>query len=538
MMPRSYTLMSRLMAGFVLSIFSLSVGAAQVSVSLPALQAQQGTTITIPITVGSLSGQNVFSYQFTVTFDTSIVKIKSASISGTISAGMSVTPNTNVPGRITVAAAGSQALSGSGVLINMSADIVGQGTSGLTFSSFQFNEGIPAASVTGGSISTVTPPAAPSLLSPADGATDVSVNPSISWSSVTGATTYTVQVSTTAGFSTTVIDTGGLTGTSYSASGLLNNTAYFWRVRATNAGGSGPYSAARSFTTIVAAPIAPILLSPADSATNVSVSLALSWGAVSGATSYTVQVSQAADFSTTVVNVAGVTGTSHSASGLSNNTMYFWHVSATNAGGVGPFSVRRIFTTRSNEKPVLVSRVPASVTEVSFNTATTFSVNVSDPDGDPIVYTWKVDGIVEKTGAENFLTKTFAFTSASKVVTAIYQDSVGLKDSTLWQFTITEVEEAGLLTRFDLGQNYPNPFNPSTTIKFGLPKEAPVTLEIYNVLGVKVRTLIAGETMSAAFHTLVWDGKNNGGIAVPSGVYLYRVHADQFQASKKMTLIK
>lgn len=104
---------------------------------------------------------------------------------------------------------------------------------------------------------------------------------------------------------------------------------------------------------------------------------------------------------------------------------------------------------------------------------------------------------------------------------------------------VSDVEPIELVpTEFTLSQNYPNPFNPSTTIKFGLPKEAPVTLEIYNVLGVKVRTLIAGETMSASFHTLVWDGKNDGGVAVPSGVYLYRVHADKFQASKKMTLIK
>ncbi|GEM_PF-2453809 len=99
-------------------------------------------------------------------------------------------------------------------------------------------------------------------------------------------------------------------------------------------------------------------------------------------------------------------------------------------------------------------------------------------------------------------------------------------------------EEVVRPTEFSLSQNYPNPFNPSTTIRFGLPKEAPVTLEIYNVLGVKVRTLIAGETMNAALHSVVWDGKDDAGVAVPSGVYLYRIYADQFQASKKMTLIK
>ncbi|MBI3586774.1 MAG: T9SS type A sorting domain-containing protein, partial [Ignavibacteriales bacterium] len=89
-----------------------------------------------------------------------------------------------------------------------------------------------------------------------------------------------------------------------------------------------------------------------------------------------------------------------------------------------------------------------------------------------------------------------------------------------------------------LSQNYPNPFNPSTTIRFALPKEAPVTLEIYNILGMKIRTLISGQSMNAAFHSVVWDGKDDAGVGVSSGLYLYRIHADKFQASKKMTLLK
>jgi hypothetical protein len=93
-------------------------------------------------------------------------------------------------------------------------------------------------------------------------------------------------------------------------------------------------------------------------------------------------------------------------------------------------------------------------------------------------------------------------------------------------------------TEFSLEQNFPNPFNPSTTIRFALPKEAPVTLVIYNMLGVPVRTLINGEQLGAANHQVTWDGKDDAGMTVPSGMYLYRITAGSFQATRKMTLLK
>jgi hypothetical protein len=103
----------------------------------------------------------------------------------------------------------------------------------------------------------------------------------------------------------------------------------------------------------------------------------------------------------------------------------------------------------------------------------------------------------------------------------------------------TGVDAAGIiLTEFSLSQNYPNPFNPSTSIKFGLPTQAPVTMEIYNVLGVKVRTLIHGEVMNAGFHQMEWNGKDDAGISVTSGVYLYRINAGTFQVTKKMMMLK
>jgi hypothetical protein len=96
---------------------------------------------------------------------------------------------------------------------------------------------------------------------------------------------------------------------------------------------------------------------------------------------------------------------------------------------------------------------------------------------------------------------------------------------------------------FELGQNYPNPFNPSTTIKFTLPSIAeggtmlPTSLRIYNVLGEVVRTL-ADEPMAPGVHHKVWDGRDDQGNQVASGIYFYRLRAGDFQHTRKMVLMK
>jgi hypothetical protein len=96
----------------------------------------------------------------------------------------------------------------------------------------------------------------------------------------------------------------------------------------------------------------------------------------------------------------------------------------------------------------------------------------------------------------------------------------------------------GVPSQYVLDQNYPNPFNPTTMITFGLPKQSIVTLEVYNILGMKVRTLISGQRMSAAKYSVDWDGKDDSGMSVSSGVYLYRLQTDGFNAAKKMVLMK
>lgn len=91
---------------------------------------------------------------------------------------------------------------------------------------------------------------------------------------------------------------------------------------------------------------------------------------------------------------------------------------------------------------------------------------------------------------------------------------------------------------FALAQNYPNPFNPTTSIVFQLPKQAEVSLVIYNTLGERVRTLTS-QSYAAGTYQLTWDGKNDNGSEISSGIYFYRLVANkQFVDMKKMVFLK
>lgn len=90
---------------------------------------------------------------------------------------------------------------------------------------------------------------------------------------------------------------------------------------------------------------------------------------------------------------------------------------------------------------------------------------------------------------------------------------------------------------FSLSQNYPNPFNPKTVIRFGLPKDSWVNLDIYNVLGQRVKTLV-DERLSAGMKEVEWDGKDDKGFEVSSGIYFYKIKAGDFSDIKKMVMLK
>jgi flagellar hook assembly protein FlgD len=89
-----------------------------------------------------------------------------------------------------------------------------------------------------------------------------------------------------------------------------------------------------------------------------------------------------------------------------------------------------------------------------------------------------------------------------------------------------------------LSQNYPNPFNPSTSIEFTVRERTRVSLKVYDVSGQLVRTLLEAERAPGEVHRMTWDGRNDAGQAVSSGVYFYRLVASDFTQTKKMVLLK
>ncbi len=107
---------------------------------------------------------------------------------------------------------------------------------------------------------------------------------------------------------------------------------------------------------------------------------------------------------------------------------------------------------------------------------------------------------------------------------------------TVWQEIITGDDTPQVL-RNELFQNYPNPFNPVTTIEYMVDVKSLVEITIFNVKGQKIRCLVS-DIKSPGKHRMNWDGTNERGGTVSSGVYFYRLKVGDFSAVKKMLLLR
>ena len=100
--------------------------------------------------------------------------------------------------------------------------------------------------------------------------------------------------------------------------------------------------------------------------------------------------------------------------------------------------------------------------------------------------------------------------------------------------------EAKVPFEYSLTQNYPNPFNPATSIQYSVASDQSpnhTILKIYNILGQEVRTLVDGGK-EPGYYTVTWDGRDERGDDVSSGIYFYRLKAGEFVATKKMMMLK
>ena len=180
-----------------------------------------------------------------------------------------------------------------------------------------------------------------------------------------------------------------------------------------------------------------------------------------------------------------------------------------------------------------------------------------DPNGDAVTYTLKLNSAEidtsfttqDTTFTVNFLSfglvdgqysVTWSVSASDGQLTTEPANGQGL--FTLDIATAVEEPTTALPTEFALAQNYPNPFNPYTQIKYELPVTANVKLTLYNVLGKQVRTLVDKE-QPAGFYSVQWDGLNEAGARVASGIYIYYIEASgsgekSFIESRKMLLLK
>jgi len=161
---------------------------------------------------------------------------------------------------------------------------------------------------------------------------------------------------------------------------------------------------------------------------------------------------------------------------------------------------------------------------------------VDPTDKSTITFVAIENGVPREIGSENFgylYPQIYVFPSEHKMV-LLSRSGIHMYDI---EYTLSESDVVSTPVGSVLYSNYPNPFNPSTTISFSLFAAGEVSIDIYNVRGQRVRSLVSG-VYEAGVHSVVWNGCADDGVGVGSGVYFYRMVSGGFSGVKKMLLVK
>ena len=293
----------------------------------------------------------------------------------------------------------------------------------------------------------------------------------------------------------------------------------------------------------------PDAIFPPDNAVGMPTNPVLSWTSVFGATSYQVQLSAFEYFDSFIVNTLEHPDTTYTCPNLIPFTQYYWRIASISDIGYSMFTDTQTFTTGQ------ISVVPNSPTLVS---PTNFATNLPR---NPLL-SWTASNLAESYQVQ------LAYDSFFSTGLLVY-DQINalelrvplLEESTQYYWRVRAYNPAGYgnfssIRRFTTGtsvgveeilqpefrnrlvQNYPNPFNPSTTIAFELKTGGqPATLKIYNSKGQLVRTLLEGSP-KAGMHSIHWNGRDDNGSQVGSGIYLYRLQTGDFSSTRKMLLME
>ncbi|WP_456430098.1 fibronectin type III domain-containing protein [Rhodocaloribacter sp.] len=289
---------------------------------------------------------------------------------------------------------------------------------------------------------------------------------------------------------------------------------------------------------------APTAVDPPDGATDVDTTVDLTWSAVDGATSYSVEVATDDAFTNVVASADGAGGTTTTVGPLEEGTTYFWRVRGENDAGAGPWSSAFSFTTLTSvTAPAAVTLVAPEDGAMDVPTEVTLSWNAADGADTYDVQVATDDAFTGLVSDETGLTATSLTVSGLANNTTYFWRvrAANTAGAGPWSETrsfttaggvAVEALDAELPQAFALHQNYPNPFNPTTTLRFDLPETAFVSLTIYDMLGRMVTNLV-GETLAPGRYEYAWNAEG-----LPGGIYVYRIEAGAFRDAGTMVLLK
>jgi hypothetical protein len=303
------------------------------------------------------------------------------------------------------------------------------------------------------------------------------------------------------------------------------------------------------------------LQSPADGTITLQTTISLSWNAVANATAYEVQVANDQAFSDVFYSNTSVSATNQTVSNLVVGSAYYWRVRAKNATVTGAYSSIRTFSTTVSKTsalfPIDLRGTPPEASAISIfaskpgdvdsvyvtmwvydaDGANEGMLRINDRDSIPLFSSMASSTHDQAVTAFTMGMSSAAWNNGENTITIEHLATAGFRVDSISVSLVkgsTPTKPAGTLAPdFTLVPNYPNPFNPSTTISFTLGSTSKALLEVYNLLGQKVATLV-DDVRPAGSYSVRFNAAG-----LPSGVYFYQLSTDNgFAQRRTMLLLK
>ena len=460
---------------------TVSDAGSNIKVTLPDnINGQRNTQILVPVTTENLSGEGVTSFVFTVTYNNSILDITGLDLAGTLVEGNAVSIDTSTPGQVIVAYSGTSPIEGAGTLVNLVTDLNSPGSSSLSFTSFQYNNGNPLVDLENGSIS------------------------------IGGLATY-IQIvhnsSDAPAFDIYINDQKRVDALEYAgATPFLDLDSPTIKIDVVNMGSSDNLQ-----------PIATTNVVLENGKDYVVVVNGLYSGSGKQALGLVIKESQQEADNEDTVGMVMFQGSPDAP--------------PINAYIVDDSGQYNRLTTLAKGLGFGESFLPSEFEPGIYN------IEITQNNG-PRIGIYRAD--LTRTGGASFLFMVQGFVNPllgqpDLAMTAYAQDGQGI----LLPVTITvnNEDDFELPEAFSLHGNYPNPFNPTTTIQFDLPEPATVHIEVYDLAGRNVLSIPGQQYTAGDNHMAQLDASE-----LASGTYLYRLIAqgaqNTFVQSSKMTLLK